>query len=135
MLLAGAGAGAGASQMETGIASWYGERLQGRRTASGEIFDRQALTAAHRTLAFGSIVRVTEIQSGESVDVRINDRGPMNGARIIDLSYAAARKLGIVRRGVARVKLSVIDLGSGGIAAPITGGTSPRGRSRPPTSR
>jgi rare lipoprotein A len=66
-------------------------------------------TAAHRTLAFGSIVRVTEIQSGESVDVRINDRGPMNGTRIIDLSYAAARKLGIVRRGVARVKLSVID--------------------------
>jgi len=68
-----------------------------------------ALTAAHRTLAFGSIVRVTDVHSGKSVDVRINDRGPADGARIIDLSYAAARKLGIVRRGVARVKLSVID--------------------------
>ena len=109
MLLAGAGAGAGAGHTETGIASWCGERFHGRRTASGEIFDMHALTAAHRTLAFGSIVRVTEIQSGESVDVRINDRGPAHDARIIDLSYAAARKLGIVGRGVARVKLSVID--------------------------
>ena len=94
---------------ETGIASWYGERFHGRRTASGERFDMHALTAAHRTLAFGSIVRVTEIRSGESVDVRINDRGPANGARIIDLSYAAARELGMLRRGLARVKLTVID--------------------------
>jgi rare lipoprotein A len=107
MLLAGAGASA--SHTETGIASWCGKESQGRRTASGEIFDMHALTAAHRTLAFGSIVRVTEIQSGASVDVRINDRGPANGARIIDLSYAAARKLGILGRGVARVELSVID--------------------------
>jgi len=98
-----------AAHTETGIASWYGERSHGRRTASGEIFDMHALTAAHRTLVFGSIVRVTEIRSGESVDVRINDRGPADGARIIDLSYAAARRLGMLRRGVARVKLSVID--------------------------
>ncbi len=94
---------------ETGIASWYGERFHGRRTASGEIFDMHALTAAHRTLAFGSIVRVTEIESGQSVDVRINDRGPQDGDRIIDLSYAAARELGMLRRGLARVKLTVID--------------------------
>ena len=97
-----------AAHTETGIASWYGEGFHGRRTASGETFDMHALTAAHRTLVFGSIVRVTETQSGESVDVRINDRGPADGARIIDLSYAAARKLGMLRRGTARVKLSVI---------------------------
>jgi len=72
-----------------------------------------ALTAAHRTLAFGSIVRVTDVHSGKSVDVRINDRGPAHGDRIIDLSYAAARKLGMLRRGVARVKLTVIDRRSG----------------------
>ena len=98
-----------AAHTETGIASWYGERFHGRRTASGEILDIRALTAAHRTLAFGSIVRVTDIRSGKTVDVRINDRGPAAGGRIIDLSYAAARKLGMLRRGVARVKLSVID--------------------------
>ena len=69
-----------------------------------------ALTAAHRTLAFGSIVRVTDVHSGKSVDVRINDRGPAHGDRIIDLSYAAARKLGMLRRGVAQVKLSVIEV-------------------------
>jgi rare lipoprotein A len=97
-----------AAHTETGIASWYGEGFHGRRTASGETFDMHALTAAHRTLAFGTIVRVTETQSGKSVDVRINDRGPADGARIIDLSYAAARKLGMLRRGTARVKLSVI---------------------------
>jgi len=97
----------------TGMASWYGERFHGRRTASGEIFDMRALTAAHRTLAFGSIVRVTEVHSGESVDVRINDRGPASSARVIDLSYAAARKLGMLRRGVARVELTVIGRGRG----------------------
>jgi rare lipoprotein A len=119
MLLASAGASVArrapspkpraTAHTETGIATWYGERFHGRRTASGEIFDMHALTAAHRTLVFGSIVRVTETQSGESVDVRINDRCPADGARIIDLSYAAAGKLGMLRRGVARVKLSVID--------------------------
>ena len=98
-----------ATHTETGIASWYGERSHGKRTASGENFDMHALTAAHRTLGFGSIVRVTAIHGGKSVDVRINDRCPADGARIIDLSYAAAGKLGMLRRGVARVKLSVID--------------------------
>ena len=98
-----------AAPTENGVASWYGERSHGRRTASGEIFDMHALTAAHRTLGFGSIVRVTEIRSGASVEVRINDRGPAHGDRIIDLSYAAARKLGMLRRGVARVEISVID--------------------------
>ena len=94
--------------VETGQASWYGKAHQGHLTASGERFDMHALTAAHRTLPFGTIVRVTHLKSGRSVDVRINDRGPFHSGRIIDLSYEAARKLGIVGRGTARVKVTVI---------------------------
>jgi len=94
--------------VETGQASWYGKAHQGRLTASGERFDMHALTAAHRTLPFGTIVRVTQIKSGKSVNVRINDRGPFRSGRIIDLSYEAARRLGIVARGTARVELTVI---------------------------
>lgn len=93
---------------ETGQASWYGKAHHGRRTASGERFDMHALTAAHRTLPFGTIVRVTELRSGKSVKVRINDRGPFHRERVIDLSYEAARKLGIVARGTARVELTVV---------------------------
>jgi rare lipoprotein A len=96
---------------ETGQASWYGKALHGRRTASGERFDMHALTAAHRTLPFGTIVRVTEVRSGRSVNVRINDRGPFRRDRIIDLSYEAARKLGFIARGTARVEITVIDRG------------------------
>ena len=94
--------------VETGQASWYGKAHQGHLTASGERFDMHALTAAHRTLPFGTIVRVTHLKSGRSVDVRINDRGPFHSGRIIDLSYEAARKLGIVGGGTARVKVTVI---------------------------
>ena len=94
---------------ETGLASWYGKAHHGQRTASGERFDMHALTAAHRTLPFGTIVRVTDVKSGKSVKVRINDRGPFRPGRIIDLSYEAARKLGIVSRGTARVELTVIS--------------------------
>jgi rare lipoprotein A len=93
---------------ETGQASWYGKAHQGELTASGERFDMHALTAAHRTLPFGTIVRVTHLKSGKSVNVRINDRGPFRSGRIIDLSYEAARRLGIVARGTARVELTVI---------------------------
>lgn len=93
---------------ETGQASWYGKAHQGERTASGERFDMHALTAAHRTLPFGTIVRVKHLKSGKSVNVRINDRGPFRSGRIIDLSYEAARRLGIVSRGTARVELTVI---------------------------
>jgi len=96
---------------ETGRASWYGKAPQGQRTASGERFDMHALTAAHRTLPFGTIVRVTDVRSGKSVDVRINDRGPFRRDLIIDLSYEAARKLGFVARGTARVQITVIDRG------------------------
>ena len=93
----------------TGQASWYGKAHQGQHTASGELFDMHALTAAHRTLPFGTIVRVTDLRSGRSVNVRINDRGPFRRDRIIDLSYEAARKLGFVARGTARVEITVVD--------------------------
>jgi rare lipoprotein A len=96
---------------ETGLASWYGKAHHGRRTASGERFDMHALTAAHRTLAFGTLVRVTDLASGRSVNVRVNDRGPFRDGRIIDLSYAAAEKLGMVARGTARVEITVIRRG------------------------
>lgn len=96
---------------ETGKASWYGKAHQGKRTASGERFDMHALTAAHRTLPFGTIVRVTDLKNGRSVNVRINDRGPFHHDRIIDLSYEAARKLGFVERGTARVEVVVVERG------------------------
>jgi rare lipoprotein A len=96
---------------ETGQASWYGSAHHGQRTASGEPFDMHALTAAHRTLPFGTIVRVTDLKSGRSVKVRINDRGTFRRGRIIDLSYEAAKKLGFLRRGTARVEITVIDRG------------------------
>lgn len=89
------------------MASYYGRAHDGRRTASGEIFDMNGLTAAHRTLPFGTRVRVTNLANGRQAVVRINDRGPFRRGRIIDLSYAAARKLGLVRRGVARVRVAI----------------------------
>ncbi|GAB4355564.1 MAG: hypothetical protein Kow00114_05960 [Kiloniellaceae bacterium] len=92
----------------TGLASWYGKRFHGRRTASGERFDMTALTAAHPNLPFGSRVRVTNLANGRSVVVIINDRGPMMKSRLIDLSHAAARQLGIVEDGVAEVRVDVL---------------------------
>jgi peptidoglycan lytic transglycosylase len=93
-------------RIETGLASWYGAKHHGRRTASGERFDQKALTAAHPTLPWGSIVRVTSLANGKSVDVRINDRGPFIKGRIIDLSRAAARALGMA--GLMQVQLEVL---------------------------
>lgn len=90
---------------EVGIASWYGRKFHGRRTASGEVFDMHQLTAAHRTLPLGSWVAVTNLENGRSIQVRVNDRGPFVRGRIIDLSYAAARAIGMVRQGVARVHI------------------------------
>ena len=88
-----------------GIASYYGESFRGRKTASGERFDPDSLTAAHRTLAFGTCLRVEDVGSGRFVRVRVNDRGPYVSGRLIDLSLAAARGLDLVRQGVARVRL------------------------------
>ncbi len=93
---------------EKGIASWYGEPYHGRRTASGEVYDMHRLTAAHKTLAFGSVVKVTRRDTGADVKVRINDRGPFIEGRIIDLSYAAARKISLDVDGVAPVKIKVV---------------------------
>lgn len=91
-----------------GVASWYGPKFAGRRTASGEVFDPAEYTAAHRTLPFGSTVRVTT-ESGKSVVVRINDRGPFAKGRIIDVSQAAARDLGLIGPGHGSVTLALLD--------------------------
>ena len=88
-----------------GIASYYGRQYHGKKTASGETYDMNKMTAAHRTLPFGMKVRVTELSSNRSVVVRINDRGPFTRGRIIDLSLAAARRLGMVQTGSAKVKV------------------------------
>src|SRR5262249_20191464 len=92
----------------TGMASYYGGGFHGRRTASGARFDSSALTAAHRSLPFGTMVRVTHLGNGRSVVVRINDRGPFVGGRVIDLSSGAAGVLGMHGQGVARVRISVV---------------------------
>jgi rare lipoprotein A len=91
--------------METGLASWYGPRFHGKRTASGEIFNQHDFTAAHRTLPWGSKVKVTNTANGKSVEVRINDRGPFGRGRIIDLSRAAARVLGMMGSGIITVRI------------------------------
>jgi rare lipoprotein A len=91
-----------------GLASWYGGKFHGRLTSSGEVFDTNELTAAHRTLPFGTIVRVTNLDNGKAVLVKINDRGPFVEGRIIDLSKAAAEEIGSVGQGVARVSLQIV---------------------------
>jgi rare lipoprotein A len=95
----------------TGLASWYGAKHHGKRTASGEIFDQKKFSAAHRTLPWGSIVKVTNLDNGKSVEVRINDRGPFKKGRIIDLSRAAARALGMVESGVSPVRMELLSPG------------------------
>ena len=97
-----------ARDLGTGTASYYGERFAGRPTASGEIFDPGELTAAHRSLPFGSRVLVTSEQTGQSVVVTINDRGPFHGNRVIDLSKAAASRIGLIRQGSGPVSLALL---------------------------
>ena len=94
----------------SGVASWYGKVLGGHRTASGERFDPGALTACHRSLPFGTLVRVVNLINHRSVMVRINDRGLMNNNRVIDLSSAAAEQLDMLRSGVAPVRLEIVSL-------------------------
>ncbi|MFP4681836.1 MAG: septal ring lytic transglycosylase RlpA family protein [Chitinispirillaceae bacterium] len=95
--------------IQTGKASWYGKKFHGRKTANGEIFDMHELTAAHNRLPFNTKVRVTNLDNNLSVIVRINDRGPFSGNRIIDLSYAAAKKLNMVKSGLATVSIEIIS--------------------------
>lgn len=93
---------------ETGIASWYGPGFHGNLTANGEVYDMNGISAAHKTLPFGTIVRVIDRETGHSIVVRINDRGPFIEGRIIDLSKGAAEKLGMVERGIIRVGLRIV---------------------------
>lgn len=93
------------SRREVGIASYYARSFQGHRTASGTRYDGRAMTCAHPTLPFGTVLRVTDLATGKSVIVKVTDRGPYAEGRIIDLSWAAARQLGILERGVARVRV------------------------------
>jgi rare lipoprotein A len=94
-----------------GRASWYGHALQGQPTATGEAYDMNAMTCAHRTLPLGSLVRVTNLRNHRSLVVRVNDRGPMvdTKTRVVDLSYAAAKRLGFSHRGTVRVRLDLVD--------------------------
>ena len=95
--------------VQTGEASWYGECHQGRRTASGEVYDMRRLTAAHSTLPLGTVVLVTNLKNDRSVKVRVNDRGPVVAGRIIDLSYAAATELRAVHDGTIPVRVRVLS--------------------------
>jgi rare lipoprotein A len=103
-----AGAPVAIGTVETGVASWYGHPYHGRVAANGEVYDMEKLTAAHRLLPFETWVRVTNLQNEKSVEVRITDRGPFVGGRIIDLSHAAAETIDMIGPGTARVKLKVI---------------------------
>lgn len=94
---------------ETGVASWYGKKFHGRKTASGERYNQNKMTAAHKTLPFGTRVRVKNRDNGKNVVVVINDRGPFAKGRIIDVSRAAAKKLGMLGAGTAKVSIKVVD--------------------------
>jgi len=100
--------GSGLLSAETGYASWYGGKFQGRTTANGETFDTDLLTAAHKTLPFNTMVKVINLENGKDVTVRINDRGPFVKGRIIDLSRAAAKKIDMTGSGIARVRIEVV---------------------------
>lgn len=115
-LMAGCGSGAGEvssapGSVQEGGASYYAHRFHGRTTASGEIYDENAMTAAHKSLAFGTTVRVTNRSNGNKVIVRINDRGPFVEGRIIDLSYRAAGELDMITAGVVPVRVEVLNTG------------------------
>lgn len=99
------------SSFQSGVASWYGGNFHGRKTANGETYNMNEMTAAHKTLPFGTRVRVTNTRNGDSVVVRINDRGPFIAGRIIDLSRAAASEIGVTSSGVAPVKVAILGKG------------------------
>ncbi len=103
------GGTSGGRRLEYGMASYYGKDFHGRKTASGETFNMYDMTAAHKKLPFGTKVRVTNLKNGQSVVVRINDRGPFVHGRIIDLSYAAAKEIGLVEMGVTKVRVEVLN--------------------------
>jgi rare lipoprotein A len=100
--------GRGIATVQEGVVSWYGAQFHNRKTASGERFDSGALTMAHPSLPFGTVARVTNLRNGRSVVVRVNDRGPFVGKRIADLSEAAATEIGMLRKGLAKVRIEVL---------------------------
>lgn len=116
---------------KVGVASWYGEPFHGRKTANGELFDKHEISAAHPTLPMPSIVRVTNLVNRKSMDIRVNDRGPFVGDRIIDLSEAAARELGFERRGTVPVRVQFLRLADDARGTP----PPPTQRDRPPETR
>lgn len=113
--------------VERGVASWYGEKFHGHKTSNGETFDMYTMSAAHKSLQIPGYARVTNLDNGRSVIVRVNDRGPFHGDRLIDLSYAAAKKLGYQGRGTARVEVAAITVRPDGsmmlAGKPFTPGT------------
>jgi peptidoglycan lytic transglycosylase len=117
---------------ESGIASWYGPDFNGKPTASGEIYDENGLTAAHRTLPMPTVIQVTNLENGRSIKLRVNDRGPFARGRIIDVSRRAAQLLGFIDQGTARVRVQVIADESQALAAALSGGTMvPEGEPQP----
>ena len=112
---------------QVGYASWYGSRFHGRLTANGEVYDMNKLTAANKTLPFGTIVKVTNLENGRTVDVTINDRGPFVAGRIIDLSRAAAEAIGLMSMGVAKVRLHILKMGDGARVKPQIAGQAADG--------
>jgi rare lipoprotein A len=114
---------------ERGIASWYGDDFHGWVTASGEIYDMHSLTAAHRTLPLGTLVRVTNVVNGRHVVIRINDRGPYVNGRILDVSYAAAKRLDMLRDGISAMQLEVV--GQHGLGANLSDLTGEQGGAVP----
>ena len=121
--------------VEVGTASWYGAEFQGSRTASGERFDAHAFTAASRSFPIGARVRVTNLANGRSAVVRVNDRGPFARGRVLDVSYAAARALGMVGRGTARVRIEALGDGPSQITTSRARWRRPRRRQAPASSR
>jgi rare lipoprotein A len=101
-------AGQASSGIETGKLAWYGRKFAGRRTASGEVYDPDSMTMAHKTLPFGTRVKVTNVENKKSATLRVNDRGPTQADRVGDVSLAAARQLGMVRSGVIDAELEVV---------------------------
>ena len=100
-------------KQQIGISSYYGTQFHGKLTANGEVFDMYGVTAAHKTLPLGTVARITNLENDKSIILRINDRGPYVGGRILDCSYGAALKLDFVGNGTAKVKIDVIEFGDG----------------------
>ncbi len=130
-----------AGHVERGLASWYGKQFHGRKTSSGERYDMYAMTAAHKTLPLPTYVRVTNLENGRSAVVKVNDRGPFHGPRVIDLSYSAAKKIGVIQKGTAMVEVRALDPARPGsdpgpflAAKPATNKPRALARSEPPTA-